>query len=196
MRLRSPGSGDSTTSGVQFTLPLEETRARIEREVIQLYEENANGLFRYLAGYSNDLEIAEEAVQEAFLRYYVARVRGESKNEDRAWLFRVARNYLLDRLKEYGHKNRSSIEDIADFPDPAQDTQARYEFEEFSQGALKSLSRREKECLRLRSEGLTYNETAVALKIRSGTVGAMISRAVRKIRASSGRLQENKCPVR
>ncbi|MBZ5580075.1 MAG: LuxR C-terminal-related transcriptional regulator, partial [Acidobacteriia bacterium] len=47
------------------------------------------------------------------------------------------------------------------------------------------LTEREFACLRLRAEGLDYAEIASALGIRSGTVGALLARAQKKIRHSA-----------
>ena len=44
------------------------------------------------------------------------------------------------------------------------------------------LAPREFECLRLRTEGLDYNEIANAMSIRPGTVGALLHRVGQKMR--------------
>jgi DNA-directed RNA polymerase specialized sigma24 family protein len=48
---------------------------------------------------------------------------------------------------------------------------------------LRRLAPRELECVRLRAEGLNDAEIAEVLSIRSGTVGALLSRALGKCRA-------------
>jgi len=40
----------------------------------------------------------------------------------------------------------------------------------------------ELECLRLRTEGLSYEEVGFAMEVRTGTVGALLARAPQKIR--------------
>jgi DNA-directed RNA polymerase specialized sigma24 family protein len=45
-----------------------------------------------------------------------------------------------------------------------------------------SLTAREYACIRLRTEGLGYEEIAAELRVKSGTVGAVISRAMHKLR--------------
>jgi DNA-directed RNA polymerase specialized sigma24 family protein len=51
-----------------------------------------------------------------------------------------------------------------------------------AQRIAESLSERELECLRLRTEGLSYGEIGVAMQVRTGTVGALLARAHEKIR--------------
>jgi DNA-binding CsgD family transcriptional regulator len=50
----------------------------------------------------------------------------------------------------------------------------------------KTLTAREYACFRLRSDGLRYDEIAATLRLRSGTVWALLSRAVRKMRLVLG----------
>jgi DNA-directed RNA polymerase specialized sigma24 family protein len=45
-----------------------------------------------------------------------------------------------------------------------------------------NLSPGESECVRLRAEGLRYEEIAGVLSMRTGTVGALLARAHKKIR--------------
>jgi DNA-directed RNA polymerase specialized sigma24 family protein len=47
------------------------------------------------------------------------------------------------------------------------------------------LSPREIECVRLRAEGLRYEEIAGVLGLQSGTVGALLARAHKKIRQAA-----------
>ena len=57
---------------------------------------------------------------------------------------------------------------------------------EITRQALGGLSPRELECLRLRQDGLNYKEIAKVLGIDSGTVGALLARGLKKIRAAVG----------
>ena len=62
------------------------------------------GLFRYAAVTVRNREGAQDAVQEVFLRYFIARSQGQKIQNRRAWLYRVLRNYLLDSLKSSSFK--------------------------------------------------------------------------------------------
>ena len=54
-------------------------------------------------------------------------------------------------------------------------------WEEALAGLSSLLTPREKECLRLRAEGLAYRDIAKVLNISLGNVSAKLSRAVRKL---------------
>jgi len=157
-----------------------------EREVTSLYLERAAEFRNYAIALVHDEELALDALQEAFMRYYEALCDGARIHAPRAWLYRVLHNYLSDRLKEYRVRHETSIEHI---PvrfcrrEDVEDTCLRHEMLGL---VRKTLTAREYACFRLRSDGMDYAEIAAALRVRSGTVGAMMSRSVRKMRIALG----------
>jgi RNA polymerase sigma-70 factor (ECF subfamily) len=158
------------------------SRDQIEQEIVSLYERNAAALFRYTLAITRAWDIAQDAVQEAFFRYFVGRLQGETAHCTRTWLFRVAHNYVLDRLKDYYTKNGSGLEEAQYLADPRYNPEDQIVRIEVAGVALRVLTRRELECLRLRSEGMSYKEIAEVMSIDSGTVGAFLARGLKKIR--------------
>jgi DNA-directed RNA polymerase specialized sigma24 family protein len=112
----------------------------IECEVVQLYQESAASLLRYAVTVTGLMELAEDGVQESFLRYYVARVQGERILKAKGWLYCVLRNHLLDRLKEHELKHSISLEEIKDLPDERQDLNFSVQRSEVSRQVLRSLA--------------------------------------------------------
>ncbi|MFN8009433.1 MAG: sigma-70 family RNA polymerase sigma factor [Terriglobia bacterium] len=155
----------------------------IEKEVVTLYETCASGLLRYGMGLVSNRELVEEGLQECYLRFFIARSEGQTIENPKAWLYRVLRNYLLDRLKEAGEKNKVSLEVLVDQVDLLENPEKAYIRMEALQNVEKLLAPRELECLRLRVEGFDYNEIANILGIRPGTIGATLARALNKISA-------------
>jgi RNA polymerase sigma-70 factor (ECF subfamily) len=156
--------------------------AQTEREVAELYAARAPELFSYALFMAHDEELARDALQECFMRYFVARCGGESIAAPRAWLYRVLHNYLLDRMRDCRNRYEQSLEHAPAFVDSRQDVEAEYLRGEVLAMARTALTPREFECFALRSQGMPYEEIASELQLRSGTVGALISRAVRKVR--------------
>ena len=70
--------------------------------------------------------------------------------------------------------------------DIRQDVEAGYQKNESYQSALSILSPRERECVQLRLEGFGYNEIADILRIRPGTVAALLARGLKKLRQNGG----------
>jgi RNA polymerase sigma-70 factor (ECF subfamily) len=154
----------------------------LETEIAELYRDVASGLFRYASVLARNRETAWDAVQEAYLRYFIARRGGRQIHDPKAWLFRVLRNVLLDVLKRHHVQKEVAIEQARESADLRPDPECEFGELELSRQTWESLAPREQECLKLRAEGLRYEEIAGVLGIRSGTVGALLARAQRKIR--------------
>src|SRR5262249_17776502 len=131
-------------------------------------------------------EGAQDPVQDAFLRYFAERRYGRTIENPRAWLFRVVRNRILDTAMSVARKREvpsESLPDVSDCrPGPEQvvhRTQAVGQIESMLTG-------REIDCLRLRAQGMSYEEVGDALGVRAGTVSALLSRVYEKLRTSAG----------
>ena len=116
------------------------------------------------------------------MRYFVLRLAGLCIRNPRAWLYRVVRNYLLDRIKELGTKGRVNLDEIVELPDWRLHPEDQYHQSENNRSFLGKLSPRELECVRLRAEGFDYKEISAILNVRTGTVGALLARALKKFR--------------
>jgi RNA polymerase sigma-70 factor, ECF subfamily len=153
---------------------------RAQLEVSALYEQHGREFLHYATALGRDEELARDALQESFMRYFVARCSGDEISTPRAWIYRVMHNYLLDRIKEErchcayrAHRRMASHRD--------QDIEGECFRQEFLLLIRKALTPREYACFRLRTEGLRYEEIAATLELTSGTVGAMVHRAIGKL---------------
>jgi len=155
-----------------------------QRETERLYLERAAELRHYAYALTRNEELARDALQETFMRYFVALCEGTRIEAPRAWLYRVTHNYLNDRRKEYRTRFETSIECTPACPYHEQDVERACLHRELRDIIRATLTRREYECFQLRAEGMEYGEIAAALRLSSGTVGALISRAVRRIRGA------------
>ena len=169
-------------SGTPHNVQSEDCESDLNLAIVRLYEAHADSLLRYAMAICGDSELAQDAVQEAFLRYYIACRKESTWGNPKGWLYSTARNYILDRLKEYYARNARSLNTAADIADHAGGPEAQLLFREIGDAAQGLLSRREMECLRLRSDGLRYQEIADLLAIESATVGVLLGRALKKIR--------------
>jgi len=156
----------------------------IESDVNELVRNHAAALSRFAATIVRDNSLVQDAVQEAFLRYIIVRKGGQQMDNPRAWLFRVLRNYLLDCNRKSGNMPAANLEEAVKVADIRQDVEAGYQQSECLRSALTILSPREKECILLRLEGFGYNEVAQILRIRPGTVAALLARGLKKLRRS------------
>jgi RNA polymerase sigma-70 factor (ECF subfamily) len=157
------------------------THPEIESEVVQAHEFHAAGLLRYALSIA-DHDAAHDAVQEAFLRYFVERRYGREIGNPRAWLYQVLRNYLHDRMTAAWTQREVPGENMERVADHGHDPEALVGQSQMAREIAACLSDRELECLQLRTEGLSYEEIGSAMDLRTGTVGALLSRAHEKIR--------------
>jgi RNA polymerase sigma-70 factor, ECF subfamily len=155
---------------------------QIEKEVIELSRRHAASLARYAASLARDTTVVQDALQEAFLRYFIARVDGQQIENPRAWLFRVLRNYLLDCSRKRISGAEVDLECALGVPDARQDVESEYQRAEIFRRALSTLSPRERECTQMRLEGFDYKEIAHILGIGLGTVGALLARGFHRMR--------------
>lgn len=170
-----------TASADKRTVPAalpEITRADLEREVCALYETYGGALLRYASAIAGNRETAHDAVQEAFLRYFARRSEGAAIEAPRAWLYKVIYHYVVDSADE----PNVPLEHAAQAADPDHGPLAAAEASQLNARFADYLSPRELSCVRLRAEGLSYDEIACILGVRIGTVGALLARAVRKIK--------------
>ncbi|GEM_PF-1315379 len=153
----------------------------LEQELLALYREHASGLSRYAASFARNPDHARDAVQEIFLRYFIERRFGREIGNPRAWLYFVLRNYLLRQQRAIAGREvlAANLDELA---------VSRQSIDEALLGSetrrdiAAALTRRELECVLLRAEGMEYTQIAAVLGVQTGTVGALLSRAQKKIR--------------
>jgi RNA polymerase sigma-70 factor (ECF subfamily) len=159
--------------------------ADLELEVARIHEECSAELLAYAVSIIHCQEVAREAVQEAFLRYFVERNCGRVVEYPRAWLYRVVRNYLLDRMDTAAMKYEVGQDEAADLPDQNQGPEEILCSAQTAEQLTSMLSPREMECLGLRADGLSYEEISGLLRVRPGTVSALLTRVHKKLREAA-----------
>lgn len=159
--------------------------ADLELEVARLHEEFSAELMAYAVSVMRCQDTARESVQEAFLRYFIERHYGRVVEHPRAWLYRVVRNYLLDRMDTAAMKHEVGQDEAADLPDQHQGPEEKLRSAQMAQQLTTLLSPREMECLGLRADGLSYEEIGKVLCVRPGTVSALLTRVYKKLREAA-----------
>ena len=140
----------------------------------RLISANENGLYRAAMAILGSAAEAEDAVQDAFLKYLEKRPRLQSTEDEAKWLMRVTVNGCKDRLRSA--YRRSSVPLTEELPSPG--PEERQELEE-----LLSLSPRDRALIHLYYyEGYTTAEIAALTGQREGTVRSRLSRARAQLR--------------
>lgn len=66
----------------------------------QTYEERKQELFRFLYVLLGDKQSAEDALQDTFLKAYLHRSKYVEMQQEKAWLYQIARNTAYDMLRK------------------------------------------------------------------------------------------------
>lgn len=156
-----------------------------------LYECYARALFTFFLGYTADEGLAEEMVNDAFLRVWQALGRYREEGHFRAWLFRIARNLAADQHRRR-QRRPTEIPLSEEYLETASQAASGAQAAENArlsdllaevQGALQHLRPDYRAVLLLRFiEGLSVRETARALDRSEGAVRVLQVRALQALR--------------
>lgn len=158
--------------------------AKSAREkTIEAYQLHSGMLLAYTHRLTRDDALAQDALQETFLRFFLALMQDEKVQNARAWLHRVAHNYVCEVLRSAPMRTAVSLQETGE--DRLRDersTPGSDRAADWIDAARLLLAPREWQCVQLRAEGFGYTEIATELAIRPGTVGSLLHRATEKLR--------------
>jgi RNA polymerase sigma-70 factor (ECF subfamily) len=137
------------------------------------YESSAPALRAYLARVSGNRTLADDLLQEAFLRLLRARFVGSSDAHTRNYLFRIATNLLHDHFRR-PRRDTAPLPESAAAPETLSALDLRQDF----QRAFGALSPRERAMLWLAYvEGSSHQEIAAIVDVKAASIKAMLFRA-------------------
>ena len=167
------------------------------RALMELYERHRSRLFGYLTRSLGNATLAEDVFQEVWIKVMqkIGTYRPGTASF-RAWLYRVASNAAIDRLR------REAVRSGPELDAPAHDGEERRVdqvaspepgpeqagigriFARDLTTALDQLSAKQKAAVLLRhQQGLSYPEISRALAVREGTAKTLVHRGVLRLRA-------------
>jgi RNA polymerase sigma-70 factor (ECF subfamily) len=153
-------------------------------ELVRLYYDRLRALVFHHLHREDELD---DALQDIFLKAYKALPRFRKRSNFYTWLFRIASNYCIDRLRKRrlelvsldGTEGRDAIEArLPLLPDSPEESYTRTQRVELVRKALGQLDPIYQNILVLRElEGLSYEEITESLGIGMGTVKSRLARA-------------------
>ena len=140
----------------------------------ELVNKHENTLFRAALAILGDVHGAEDAVQDAFLRYLEKRPELRDETHEKAWLLKVTANLCKSALR--AQKRHPAVELLDVYPAPDNDTRELVE-------AVLTLPANQRAAVHLfYYEGYSTEEIAAILGQRPGTVRSHLSRGREALR--------------
>ena len=191
-----PAMFENTTVNIAFkTLPLSDENdllARVaqgdEKAFGPLFHHYRPKIYSYAFHLFGNAGLADELVQEVFLKVWVNRQKLSEVIQFEPWLFIVARNMIFDTLKQLA-KEASARKQMAAIPPTdinfVEETLLTKENEQRLQDAIERLSPQQKLIFTLsRHQGMKHEEIATHLNISRNTVKTHLVHALKTLRTT------------
>ena len=153
-----------------------------------LVSRHQNRIYRMANQILRKEEDAWDASQEIFIKVFNARHSYVENAKFTTWLFRIANNAIIDKLRQLRRKQKVvSLGDMVSEPESKEHTThqkiALGEIKGFMSQALYALSERQRSMVILKYyEGFSVNEIAEVFECANGTVKATLFQAVRHLK--------------
>ena len=145
----------------------------------EAYEELAPGLHRYAQARTRDAALAEDVVQEAFMRLAIAERSEAAPDSRRAWLTRVVQNLIISGSRRADVARRRTppvtLDDVTTASPEALILAS--ERDDALRASLRTASPIARQSLVLAAEGYTGREIALAIGRSEGATRTLMSRA-------------------
>ena len=176
---------DSAPAAHCVALPAEPAAVAPRPTLAQVFAAEEAPLLRFALGLVGRRSVAEDLVQEAFLRLH--QVWAEVENP-RAWLYRSLRNLALNHLRD--HRRETELDDGPDTPHPAPgdlpaEQMGRAEAVGVVRTLLAELPDADRALLRLKyHDNLKYHEISHRTGLSAGNVGYKLHHLLKGLAAS------------
>jgi RNA polymerase sigma-70 factor, ECF subfamily len=181
----SDGGNDAMASEMLTVFSREERGKLTQRvQIVDLYDELRSPLYGYLICMGLTPQEADDVIQDTFLRLVRFLQDGGQLRSHRSWIFRVAHNLGVNLQKRERRLVAEADDDgaieraKASVVTTPEELYLRKEQLRKLDTAITQLTRRQRECLHLRAEGLRYHEIAEVLGITISGVADALRRAI------------------
>lgn len=160
----------------------------IEEQILGFYREYRPGLYRYLRSLTIASDLADEIVQEVFLRLTDQLLAKQDIQTIEGWAIRVAHNLAVNACREMSREVHvvPEIQRTREQADPAHNPEQAYLEKERMlrmKAALERLNAGQRHCFLMRAQGFRYKDIGAALGISSQRACALVKKAALRLAA-------------
>lgn len=156
----------------------------LKEHFLEVYDDYADALFRFCALKVSGRSVAEDLTQETFMRYWQQLRNGTEIGNDRAFLYAVARNLIIDWYRKRKEQSLDAMTEEG-FEFASDDHSRVKEHAEVREvlGVVNELDEPSREALTLRFvDGLSPKDIAALTGESANAVSVRINRALKKVR--------------
>lgn len=150
----------------------------------ELYRRHSQGLYRFVAWRAPRRAWVDEIVQDAWASLHAARAGYQPQAAFRTYLYQIARNRLLDLLRQrQGQEHAEAVELVDEGASPQQSLEQKQQHARLH-AAIAALPVEQKEALVLQQfSGMSIQDIAVVTGAEAETVKSRLRYAMQKLRA-------------
>lgn len=153
---------------------------------LELYNHYHPALYHYVLRFVKSPAIAEDVLQDVFLKIWEIRSRIDPELSFKAYLYRICRNSVFKLLKKIAVDEELRLQVMQQFTQSVADADLKIlwqQYEEILHAAINNLSPQRQRVFRLcREEGKSYEQVANELGISRNTVKEHMVLAMKQIR--------------
>jgi len=155
-----------------------------EQAFRKLFDAYRQRIYSFALHLTENSSVADEIVQEVFLRVWLHRQKLPGVVHFNAWLHSIARNQVFDALKAMAkERSLAALMPVNSVINTVEAAMADKEYEQLLQKAVNQLSERQQQIYHLsRDAGIQHAEIAHRLNISRNTVKTHLVHALRTIR--------------
>lgn len=177
----------STTPGTYYEQSVIQRLQKGDSDAfLQLYNQYHQPLYHYVLRFVKSPAIAEDVLQDVFLKIWEIRSRIDPELSFKAYLYRICRNSVFKLLKKIAIDENLRVQVMQQFAQSVADADLKVlwqQYQELLQAAIDRLPPQRQKVFKLcREEGMTYEQVASALGISRNTVKEHMVLAMKLIR--------------
>lgn len=154
--------------------------------LVEIIRDYKDGLTYFLGGFVGDLSLAEELMEDTFVRLYVKKPRFSEKSSFKTWLYAIGRNVAREYIRKEKKQKTVPLEDHAELADQTFDPEQSYfQNENRAQlyAAMLRLKPEYRQVLWLQYfEGLRDKEIAQIMKKTPNNISVLLHRAKKALK--------------